>query len=70
MRTTVNIDPELVEAARLTLKTHGLSETVNAALADVSRRSRLQKFDVRTFDISEEDVAAARRDRLPESPVR
>lgn len=66
MRTTVNIDPALVEAASKTLNTQGVSETINAALADVSRRARLQDFDVRIFDITDEDVASARKDRLSE----
>jgi len=65
VRTTVNVDPELVEAAQHALNTHGLTETVNAALADVGRRAKLQTFDVRMFDITDEDIASARKDRLP-----
>jgi len=64
VRTTVNIDPELVETARKTLQTDGVSETINAALADVARRASLKNFDVRAFDITDEDIAAARKDRL------
>lgn len=69
MRTTVNIDPELLHMARNGLGTEGVSETINAALADVARRTRLREFDVRMFDVSDEDLADSRRDRLAtESP--
>lgn len=64
VRTTVNIDGELLEAARRALATEGVSETVNAALGDVARRAQLGSFDVRAFDIADEDIALARRDRL------
>jgi Arc/MetJ family transcription regulator len=64
MRTTVNVDGELLEAARQALGTDGVSETVNAALDDVARRAKLGGFDVRAFDVTDADIAAARRDRL------
>ena len=64
VRTTVDIDAKLLDDARGTLGTRGLTETVDAALADVVRRARLARFDVRTFDVTDEDVDAARRDRL------
>ena len=64
MRTTVNLDGELLDAARRALGTEGVSETVNAALDDVARRSKLERFDVRIFDVTDADIALARRDRL------
>lgn len=64
MRTTVNVDGELLEAARQVLGTDGVSETVNAALGDVARRARLEVFDVMLFDVTDVDVALGRRDRL------
>ena len=64
MRTTVNVDGELLEAARQALGTDGVSETVNAALGDVARRAKLETFDVRAFDVTDADIAASRRDRL------
>ena len=64
MRTTVNVDSDLVDSARRTLKTQGLSETINAALADVSRRAKLKSFDVLEFDVKDEDIASARANRL------
>jgi len=70
MRTTVNIDPELVETARKTLNTNGLSETINAALEDVSRRARLQQFDVRAFDVTDKDISSARKERLSETAAK
>lgn len=64
MRTTLNIDMTLLEAAKRALGTEGVSETVNAALADVARRVAIQRFDVRLFDVTDDDIALARRDRL------
>ncbi|MGH2772733.1 MAG: type II toxin-antitoxin system VapB family antitoxin [Actinomycetota bacterium] len=64
MRTTINLDESLVDSAKAALRTRGLSETVNAALAFVARRGSLRRFDIRAFDVSEEDIATARADRL------
>lgn len=64
MRTTVNLDPEALSAARRALGTDGVSETVNAALSDVARRVAMGRFDVRLFDVTDDDIALARRDRL------
>jgi len=64
MRTTVNIDDNLLQEARRALGTKGLTETVNRALASAARQVALKGFDVRTFDITEIDLAASRVDRL------
>ena len=64
MRTTVNLDGQLLDAARRVLGTEGVSETVNAALDDVARRAKLERFDVRVFDVTDADIASSRRDRL------
>lgn len=50
-RTTVDVDDLALAAARRELGTKGLSETVNAALREATRRRVLQGFDVRR-DIS------------------
>ncbi len=63
MRTTVNIDDASLRAAQDVLGTTGLTETVNAALAEVARHARLQSFDVRNFDVTDEDIAAGRAAR-------
>ena len=63
MRTTVNVDHELLAGAQQALGTTGLSETVNAAMADVARRAALARFSVRDFDITDADLADARADR-------
>ncbi|MGH8887376.1 MAG: type II toxin-antitoxin system VapB family antitoxin [Egibacteraceae bacterium] len=63
-RTTVNIDDDLLSEAQRTLGTAGVSATVNAALAAAVRQARLAGFDVRLFDVTDEDIADARRDRL------
>ena len=64
MRTTVNIDDASLKAAQDALGTVGLTETVNRALAEVARQARLRSFDVRAFDVTDEDIASGRADRL------
>ena len=64
MRTTVNLDPSALDAARRALGTDGVSETVNAALSDVARRVAIGRFDVRLFDVTDKDITLARQDRL------
>ncbi|MGE3289673.1 MAG: type II toxin-antitoxin system VapB family antitoxin [Pseudonocardia sp.] len=63
MRTTVTLDEVLLDDARRLLGTTGVSETVNAALALAVRQARLAAFDVRQFDITDDDLADARADR-------
>ncbi|MGH8934357.1 MAG: type II toxin-antitoxin system VapB family antitoxin [Egibacteraceae bacterium] len=65
MRPTVNLDDALLRDAQATLKTSGVTATVNAALAAVVRQSRLAAFDVRLFDITDDDISEARRERKP-----
>lgn len=62
-RTTVNIDDRLLAEAKKALGTRGITETINAAMADVTRRAELASFSVREFDITDEDLAEARSDR-------
>ncbi len=65
-RTTVDIDPDALAAAREVLGSGSLSATVNAALRDVARRSVLTDFDVRRdIDGSPAEVEAGRQDREP-----
>lgn len=68
MRTTVNIDDVELERARVALGTRGVTDTVNAALRGVARRRRLADFDVRSFDVTAEDVEAGREDTLATTP--
>ena len=66
-RTTVDVDPRALEAARLELGTKGVSATVNAALREVGRRRALAGFDVaRDIDGTATEVAANRQDRHTE----
>ena len=66
-RTTVDIDPRALDAARVELGTRGLSATVNAALRDVARRHALANFDViRDIDGSPAQVEVNRRERFAE----
>ena len=41
-KTTVEIDLDALAEAQAALGTHGIKETLNAALADVTRRARLR----------------------------
>lgn len=50
-RTTIDIDRRQLRLAGQALGTTGLSETVNAALAEAARRSSLASFDVRDLEI-------------------
>lgn len=64
MRTTVTLDEMLLDDARRLLGTTGVSDTVNAALVVAVRQARLAAFDVRLFDITDDDLAEARTDRF------
>lgn len=63
-RTTVSVDDVLLAEARTALGTAGVSDTVTAALAAAVERARLAEFDVHLFDLTDEDLADARSDRL------
>lgn len=63
MRTTVNVDDALLTEVRNVLGTSGVSDTINAAMSSVLRRAELDAFDISHFDISDDDVVEARRDR-------
>lgn len=63
-RTTVDVDADALEAARIELGTKGLSATVNAALRQVARRRALVGFDVlHDIDGTPAEVERNRRDR-------
>lgn len=62
-RTTVTLDDALLDDARRLLGTTGISSTVNAALAAAVRHARLAAFDVRLFEITDDDLAEARAER-------
>lgn len=60
-RTTVDVDDRALAAARRELGTKGLSDTVNAALREATRRRLLQGFDVRRdIDGTPEEVREGR----------
>ncbi len=66
-RTTVDVDPRALAAARIELGTEGLTATVNAALRDVARRRALGGFDVMTdIDGTPAEVDRNRRERVAE----
>ena len=68
-RTTVDVDPEALAAARAVLGAGSLSATVNAALREVARRAALVQFDVqRDIDGSPAEVEAAREEHNPARP--
>jgi Arc/MetJ family transcription regulator len=60
-RTTVDVDDRALAAARRELGTKGLSDTVNAALREATRRRVLKGFDVRRdVDGTPEEVREGR----------
>lgn len=63
MRTTVSLDDDLLHEARQALGTTGVSDTVNAALAATVRQAKLAGFDVRVFDVTDDDIAEVRAER-------
>jgi Arc/MetJ family transcription regulator len=66
-RTTVDVDLDALEAARLELGTKGVTATVNAALREVGRRRALAGFDVVSdIDGTPTEVETIRQDRLTE----
>ena len=68
-RTTVDVDPGALAAARVELGTDGVSATVNAALREVGRRRALAGFDVVSdIDGTPNEVATNRRGRHTERP--
>ena len=70
-RTTIEMDQDLLDAARAVLGTQGLKETVDKALAEVVRASRRRELANRLasgagLDFDEQVVTAARTWRSPD----
>jgi Arc/MetJ family transcription regulator len=66
-RTTIDVDSDALDAARIELGTKGLSATVNAALRDVARRRALTGFNVvRDIDGTPAQLERHRRERFAE----
>lgn len=63
-RTTVDVDDRALEAARRELGTTGLSDTVNAALREATRRRVLRGFDVRRDIVGTPEEVREGRERL------
>jgi len=71
-RTTIELDEQLVEAARTVLGTRGLKETVDRALAEVVRTARRRALADRLrtgvgLDLDDDTIAAAHRWRTASS---
>lgn len=64
-RTSLNLEFDLVAAARDVLGTRGTTDTVHRALAEVVRRERLRKLGERTFeDLTPDALEELRRTRV------
>jgi Arc/MetJ family transcription regulator len=65
-KTTVEIDVEELEKAQETLRTHGIKETVNAALREVNRKAALKEAAAYVLSgrmrIPDEEIWAAWRE--------
>ncbi|HEX6662213.1 MAG TPA: hypothetical protein VF025_00940 [Gaiellaceae bacterium] len=49
-RTSLNLDFDLVSEARAVLNTHGITDTIHAALAEIVRRQRLRELAGHRFE--------------------
>ena len=67
-RTSLNLDLDLVQAAKAILHTVETTETIHRALADVVRHERLRRLTERRFELADDELAALRRSRTVESP--
>jgi Arc/MetJ family transcription regulator len=54
-RTSMNLDVELVAAAKEVLGTSETTETVNRALAEVVRQEKIRRLLSRRFDLAPEE---------------
>jgi len=65
-KTTVEIDVEELQKAQESLQTHGIKETVNAALREVNRRSALREAAAYVLSgsmhVPDEEAWAGRRE--------
>lgn len=63
-RTSLNLELELVAAARKALGTKGTTDTIHRALEDVVRRQRLRELAEERFeDLTPDALAEIRRTR-------
>ncbi len=67
-RTSLNLDLDLVQAAKAVLHTVETTETIHRALADVVRNDRLRRLTERRFELADEELAELRRSRTEGSP--
>ena len=67
-RTSVNLDLDLVQAAKAVLHTSETTETIHRALADVVRHDRLRRLTERRFELADGELAELRRSRTEGSP--
>jgi Arc/MetJ family transcription regulator len=54
-RTSLNLDLDLVAAARDVLGTNGTTETVHGALREVVRREKLRRLGEQNFELTPEE---------------
>ena len=62
-RTSLNLDLDLVQAAKAVLRTSETTETIHRALADVVRHDRLRRLTERRFELADDELAELRRSR-------
>lgn len=61
-RTSLNLDLDLVAAARTVLGTSGTTDTVHAALAETVRQQRIQRLLNRDMSMTDAEFEAFRRE--------
>lgn len=59
-RTSLNLDLDLLAAAKDVLQTRETTETIHRALEDVVRNARLRRLVARRFDLSDDELETLR----------
>ena len=68
-RTSVNLDIDLVEAAKDVLGTRETTETIHRALAEVVRQARLRRLSARRFDLTDGELKQLRTPDVETLPL-
>ena len=68
-RTSLNLDLDLVAAAREVLETRETTQTIHRALEEVVRQARLRSLSARRFEMTNEELKQLRTPNVEEGSV-
>ncbi len=68
-RTSLNLDLDLVAAAREVLETRETTQTIHRALEEVVRQARLRRLMAHKFDLSNEELKRLRTPDVETLPL-